>query len=96
MNGQPINCVRMQAVVIGRVQGVGYRAWVQRIAGGLGLTGVAANRWDGAVVVEVQGNPDAVERFLHILNIGPSAAHVKEVRNNLISIVPDENGFAIL
>lgn len=85
----------MQAIAIGRVQGVGYRAWIQRIAGGLGLTGSAANRWDGAVEVEVQGDPDAVERFLHVLNIGPSAAHVKEVRTNPIPIVPDENEFAI-
>ena len=92
---KPRELSRMQAIVTGRVQGVGYRAWVHRIASGLGLTGYVKNRLDGAVEAEAQGDPEAVERFFHVLNIGPAAAHIKEVRAAPIPIVPNENDFQI-
>lgn len=51
-------------VVRGRVQGVGYRAFVQRVAEELGLTGEVWNRRDGTVELIAQ---HADEAFLHDL-----------------------------
>ena len=51
----------MRRVVIwveGTVQGVGFRWWVSRQAGRLGLAGSAENLRDGRVEIDVQG-PDA-------------------------------------
>ena len=48
-----MNAVRV--VVRGRVQGVGFRAWVVREATALGVEGVVRNRPDGSVEAEGVG-----------------------------------------
>ena len=44
----------------GRVQGVGYRAWVEYQAAAAGLEGWVRNRRDGSVEALVDGDPGAV------------------------------------
>ena len=68
------------AVVIGRVQGVGFRYSAIRQARTLGLTGTVSNRYDGSVEVEAEGPLPALERFLAWLNRGPPGAHVRDVQ----------------
>ena len=48
--------VRQRIRVAGVVQGVGFRPFVHRLAGELGLSGVVGNDPEG-VFVEVEGNP---------------------------------------
>lgn len=55
--------IRVRAVFVGRVQGVGFRATCQEVAGEFGLTGWVRNEHDGTVVAEVQGPRKAVDRF---------------------------------
>lgn len=66
-------------VVIGRVQGVGFRAATQREAEHLGLRGWVRNRSDGAVEGAVFGSREALEQFVAWLHDGPPAAHVESV-----------------
>jgi hydrogenase maturation protein HypF len=54
---------RARARVRGTVQGVGFRPYVYRLAGELGLAGFVLNDVHG-VVVEVEGEPAAVDGFL--------------------------------
>ena len=63
----------------GRVQGVGYRAFAQREAISLRLTGFARNLRDGRVEVLVQGEKSAVEAFISRLQEGPRLAAVLDV-----------------
>lgn len=63
----------------GRVQGVGYRAWTDRTARGLGLAGWVRNRHDGAVEAVLQGPPEAVREMLRQCERGPAAARVTRV-----------------
>jgi acylphosphatase len=63
----------------GRVQGVGYRAFVEMHAGDLKLTGWVRNRRDGAVEAVLQGPRDAVEDMLALCRVGPPAARVDRV-----------------
>ncbi|MEX2465818.1 MAG: acylphosphatase [Gemmatimonadota bacterium] len=65
--------------VVGRVQGVGFRWWTQKMAGGLGLVGRVRNVPDGSVDVRVAGAPDALGRFEEVLREGPLAARVDGV-----------------
>jgi len=65
--------------VEGRVQGVGYRAFVERQAGDLGLLGWVRNRRDGSVEAVLQGSADAVEHMLALCRKGPAAAKVDRV-----------------
>jgi acylphosphatase len=62
--------------VEGRVQGVGYRAFVEMRAAELGLTGWVRNRRDGSVEAVLQGSPDAVEAVLDACRAGPPASRV--------------------
>ncbi|HEY8755022.1 MAG TPA: acylphosphatase [Candidatus Dormibacteraeota bacterium] len=68
---------RVRATVRGRVQMVGFRAFVARHAGG--LSGSVANRPDGSVECLLEGPADAVERVVTLLHDGPSYARVDAV-----------------
>jgi acylphosphatase len=65
--------------ISGRVQGVWYRASMQREARRLGVTGWVRNRRDGTVEAVVDGPPKAVEAMLEWAHRGPPAARVKNV-----------------
>lgn len=70
---------RLDAVVRGRVQGVGFRFFVIRSAAELGLTGWVANLPDGAVRCVAEGDPASLEAFADRLRAGPAAALVDAV-----------------
>jgi acylphosphatase len=65
--------------VTGRVQGVNFRAWAQREAEALGLSGWVRNEADGSVAALIAGRPAAVERMVRALHQGPRAAAVRSV-----------------
>ena len=70
---------RVDAVVRGRVQGVGYRFFVVRTATELGLTGWVSNLPDGAVRCVAEGDVASLEGFVDRLRTGPAAALVDAV-----------------
>ena len=71
--------VRARAVVRGRVQMVGFRAFVQRHAANAALSGTVRNAHDGTLEADLQGPRDAVESLIALLHRGPSAARVDRV-----------------
>ena len=83
-------------LVRGRVQGVGFRYFVQRRAREQGLDGWVRNREDGAVEGEAAGPPAALERFLAALRQGPSSARVTESTATPMAVVPAASGFRIV
>jgi acylphosphatase len=66
-------------LVHGRVQGVGFRWWVWRQAGRLGLRGLARNLGDGSVEVIADGSESALADLERALAQGPPAAQVERV-----------------
>lgn len=71
---------RLHAIVDGRVQGVGFRAFVFDRAIQLGLSGWVRNRWDGTVEVVAEGERLRLEQLLAALRNGPRSAVVTEVK----------------
>lgn len=65
--------------VHGRVQGVGFRWWTQRIARELGLGGSVRNLPDGCVEVHVVGPEDVVSHLERALRDGPPASRVERI-----------------
>jgi len=70
---------RFVAHVHGRVQGVGYRAFVYDLAGELGVVGSVQNCRDGSVRVEAEGPREVLDRLLRLIQEGPPAARVTRV-----------------
>lgn len=66
-------------VVRGRVQGVGFRWFTQRMGLRLGLAGHVRNLPDGAVEVHAHGSLEALESFEGSLRRGPPSARVDSV-----------------
>jgi len=72
--------VTRHLIITGRVQGVGYRFYMERRARELGVTGWVRNRRDGTVEAVIQGGRDAVETMISWARRGPPSAVVAEVR----------------
>jgi acylphosphatase len=66
-------------LVRGRVQGVGFRWFVEREAHMLGITGWVRNNHDGSVEVLAQGTRDELSGLHGRLREGPRAARVDAV-----------------
>lgn len=66
----------------GRVQGVGFRAYVQYKAKSHGIAGWVRNRSDGSVEAVLQGAPDAVQAVVDAAHRGPRNARVTGVEVN--------------
>jgi acylphosphatase len=66
-------------VVRGRVQGVGYRAFVEHEAQQRGLHGWVRNRRDGSVEAVFAGPRLAVEAMVEVCRRGPMSARVNAV-----------------
>lgn len=73
--GQPASIAR-RAVVSGRVQGVGFRAFAQRSAREAGVRGWVRNLPDGSVETAVEGSPAAVRAYLEKIRRGPMMGKV--------------------
>jgi acylphosphatase len=63
-------------IVRGRVQGVGYRAFVEHEALKLGLEGWVRNRRDGSVEAVFAGAPEKVDAVIEACWRGPLGARV--------------------
>jgi acylphosphatase len=76
----------------GRVQGVGYRAWVEYQATNCGLEGWVRNRRDGSVEALLTGDEAAVAEMLRACWRGPPHADVADIAEHPAE-PPGEPGF---
>jgi len=66
-------------MVRGRVQGVGYRAWVDHEARRVGLQGWVRNRRDGSVEAVFGGDAQIVADMIMSCRKGPPSSRVDQV-----------------
>ena len=71
--------VAADIVIEGRVQGVGFRSYVQRKAALLGLNGYVMNMKDGKVRVRAEGVRGRIEDLARDLGKGPPLSQVDRV-----------------
>jgi acylphosphatase len=76
----PVDLARVHIWVIGRVQGVGFRAFVLQSGPLFGLTGWVHNVGYDQVETVAEGPRDVLERFAEVVKTGPRASHVEEAR----------------
>jgi acylphosphatase len=84
----------VKLIITGRVQGVGFRDWVERQALQAGLAGYVRNRREGTVELVISGSEAQVDAMLAQCRKGPRLAIVDS-----IEVVADQwsgHGFSIL
>ncbi|HVO97197.1 MAG TPA: acylphosphatase [Bryobacteraceae bacterium] len=81
-------------LISGRVQGVGYRAFAERCAHEIGITGWARNMDDGRVEVHANGSRARLDDFESRLRQGPRFADVRCVEVQDTAVLKLE-GFSI-
>lgn len=81
---------KIEAIITGRVQGVGFRFFVERMANLLGITGWISNLPNGDVKVVGVGPEDKIADFLLTLREGSSLSRVDEVKNNIENVEYNE------
>jgi acylphosphatase len=84
-----------QAIVSGRVQGVGFRYSAVRVARALRLGGNVFNRWDGGVEVTAEGERQSLEQFSDWLREGPPGAFVRDVQITWLPFTGDFEDFEV-
>jgi acylphosphatase len=82
-------------LVRGRVQGVGFRWFVEREAHILGIAGWVRNNSDSSVEVLAQGTRDQLSGLRSHLQQGPRAARVDDVQESEAKAVPGLTTFRI-
>ncbi|MGE5645146.1 MAG: acylphosphatase [Acidobacteriota bacterium] len=78
----------------GRVQGVGFRYFVERAAGELGVTGYTRNLEDGRVEVYAVGTEAQLSELAGLLRMGPRLADVRGVEEREAAVL-EYSGFHI-
>jgi acylphosphatase len=86
---------RLEAVVHGRVQGVGFRVFVLRGARRLGLRGWVANDPAGRLRCVAEGSRAALEALLGQLNEGPPSAWVDRIEASWGPATGEFDGFDV-
>lgn len=87
--------VRYYVLAKGKVQGVGFRFFVQMNATFLGLTGYIRNLDNGFVEFEVQGTPILLDNLIQTINKGNRFIKIDSLEKKQISVVVDEKKFII-
>ena len=71
--------LRLDLVIEGRVQGVGYRYSAKIKAESLCIKGSVKNMRDGTVFLTAQGEKESMENFLRWCHKGPPGAIVRKI-----------------
>jgi acylphosphatase len=74
--------VAKKYTITGRVQGVGYRFFAERVANQLGICGYVKNLGDDNVEVYAIGDEASLEEFKHHLAEGPRSARVTAIEES--------------
>jgi acylphosphatase len=84
-----------QVFYSGRVQGVGFRYSVKRIASGYEVVGWVRNRPDGRVELQVDGEKIEAEAFLADIAKSSLRYHIQGIDTHSVEPLVDRTGFVI-
>lgn len=90
-----MNKTRIHLIVKGLVQGVSFRAFTQKEATRLGLTGWVKNCKDGSVEIIAEGEKKNIDDFIRWCRHGPSRAKVQSVDLKKEEVKNEEGDFSI-
>ena len=80
----------------GRVQGVGFRATVKRVAHGYDVTGVIRNLPDGRVEMVAEGEPSELEEFQQAIRDSGMGHFIRQEEARWVAVKNEFRGFEIV
>lgn len=86
---------RVHVWVEGRVQAVGFRAFVQQHARQIGVTGWVRNVGYDTVEAVAEGTESQIEEFLRVMKRGPMGARVDESREEREPVTEGFSSFRV-
>jgi acylphosphatase len=95
MSAEHITAQARRFFVRGRVQGVGFRWFVEREAHILGISGWVRNNHDGSVEVLAMGTSEQLAGLRSRLQEGPRAARVDDIEDSVTDPVVGINSFQV-
>lgn len=87
--------IRYFIIVEGRVQGVGFRYFVQSTALKYSITGTVRNMDNGMVEIEAQGAEEQLNKFISIIRRGNTFIRVDNLSLKRIDANPAETKFNV-
>jgi acylphosphatase len=94
MTGQD-EIVRVHVWVQGRVQAVGFRAFVQQTAIQIGVTGWVRNVGYDTVEAMAEGTKSQIDDFLRMVKRGPTGSRVDEFREEWEPVTGEFGSFRV-
>lgn len=87
--------VRYHLTARGRVQGVGFRYYVQQNAFLYGIRGWVKNKLDGTVEIDVEGRKKNMEQFIRSVRKGPRYSLVEQIEEKKMAEIKNYGTFSI-
>ena len=87
--------IKKHLVISGKVQGVGFRYWIQNLAINNNINGWVKNRSSGGVEALIIGQEKEVQKLIKQCKIGPSSATIQNIQINDYNQDYLEKGFNI-
>ena len=87
--------IKKHLVISGKVQGVGFRYWMQNLAINNNIGGWVKNRSLGDVEALIIGQEKAVQKLIKQCKIGPSSSTIQNIQINDYNQNYSEKGFNI-
>ena len=85
----------LRIIVSGRVQGVGFRYFVQEKAREYNICGWVRNNPNRTVEIEVEGHPNQLEVFIDFIKLGNGHSRVDDMRISEIEPTREFLGFQV-
>ena len=87
--------IKKHLIISGKVQGVGFRYWMQNLAINNNIGGWVKNRSLGDVEALIIGQEKEVQKLIKQCKIGPSSATIQNIQINDYNQNYSEKGFNI-
>ncbi len=86
----------VKIIVSGRVQGVGYRYFISRIATELEISGYAKNLFTGEVEIIAEGRKEFLDALIEKAGVGPPGAKVNTCKVEWLDFKKKYDKFEVL
>jgi len=95
MESNPNEQIRAHIWIKGRVQNVGFRAYVEYKALQIGVLGWVRNIGQDTVETVAEGTRIQIDEFIEMVKQGPGASHVDEARIEYEPLTDQLSGFTV-